>query len=181
MIQAMAWCRQATSHDMSQCLPRSLAPYGVTRPHWVNLDIANHLLHVVWICPGNGLVPIRQQTFYRTHDDKDKMFKKWLHCINSNWKFVEYCNKEMHPSCLTYFFIWNSWCFWYSWPTILKYVYTHNNSQTCALRVNRQVCTGWALGMHWVSIRCALGEHYVCTRWALGVHWVSIGCALGEH
>ena len=86
MVQAMAWCRQATSHYMSQCLLRSLAPYGVTRPKWVNLDIANHLLHVVWICPGNGLVPIRQQTFNRTHDDKDKMFKKWLHCINSNWK-----------------------------------------------------------------------------------------------
>ena len=42
---------------------------------WVNLDIANHLLYVVWICPGNGLVPIRQQAFNRTHDDKDKMFK----------------------------------------------------------------------------------------------------------
>ena len=32
-------------------------------PQWVNLDIANHLLHVVWICPGNGLVPISQQAF----------------------------------------------------------------------------------------------------------------------
>ena len=36
--------------------------------------------------------------------------------------------------------------------------YKHNNSQTCALRINRQVCTGWALDVHWVSIRCALGE-----------------------
>ena len=159
MVQAMAWCRQATNHYMSQCLPRSLAPYGVTRPQWVNLDIANHLLHVVWICPGNGLVPIRQQTFNRTHDDKDKMFKKWLHCINSNWKYVEYCNKKCTQVVWLIFFIWNSWCFWYSWPTILKYVYKHNNSQKCALPMNRQVCTGWALGVHWVSIRCALGEH----------------------
>ena len=158
MVQAMAWC-QATSHYTSQCLPRSLAPYGVTRPQWVNLDIANHLLHVVWICPGNGLVPIRQQAFNRTHDDKDKMFKKWLHCINSNWKYVEYCNKNAPKLFDLFFFIWNSWCFCYSWPTILKYVYKHNNSQTCALRMNRQVCTGWALGVHWVSIRCALGEH----------------------
>ena len=63
MVQAMAWCRQATGHYMSQCWPKSLAPYGVTMPQWVNLDIANHLLHVVWICPGNGLVPIRQQAF----------------------------------------------------------------------------------------------------------------------
>ena len=48
-------------------------------PQSVNLDIANHLLHVVWICPGNGWVPIRQQAFNRTHDDKYEMFKKWLH------------------------------------------------------------------------------------------------------
>ena len=27
----MAWCRQATSHYLSQCRPRSLSPYGVTR------------------------------------------------------------------------------------------------------------------------------------------------------
>ena len=94
MVQAMAWCRQAKCHYMSQCLLRSLAPYGVTRPQWIDLDIANHLLHVVWICLGNGLVPIRQQAFNRTHNDKDKMFKKRLHCINSNWKYVDYCNKK---------------------------------------------------------------------------------------
>ena len=28
----MAWCRQASSHYVSQCWPRSLSPYGVTRP-----------------------------------------------------------------------------------------------------------------------------------------------------
>ena len=38
----------------------------------LNLDIASHLLHVVWICRGNGLMPIRQQAFNRTHDDTDK-------------------------------------------------------------------------------------------------------------
>ena len=32
----MAWCHQATSHYLSQCWPRSLSPYGVTRPQWVN-------------------------------------------------------------------------------------------------------------------------------------------------
>ena len=35
LVQVMAWCRQATSHYLSQCWPRSLSPYGVTRPHWV--------------------------------------------------------------------------------------------------------------------------------------------------
>ena len=32
LVQVMAWCRQATSHCLSQCWPRSLSPYGVIRP-----------------------------------------------------------------------------------------------------------------------------------------------------
>ena len=32
LVQVMAWCRQATSHCLSQCWPRSLSPYGITRP-----------------------------------------------------------------------------------------------------------------------------------------------------
>ena len=36
VVQVMAWCRQATSHYLSQCWPRSLPPYGVTRPQWCN-------------------------------------------------------------------------------------------------------------------------------------------------
>ena len=30
----MAWCRQATSHYLSQCWPRSLLPYVITRPQY---------------------------------------------------------------------------------------------------------------------------------------------------
>ena len=44
LVQVMAWCRQAASHYLSQCCPRSLSPYGVTRPQWVNhvkTDIAH--------------------------------------------------------------------------------------------------------------------------------------------
>ena len=39
LVQVMAWCRQATSHFLSQCWPRSLPPYDVTRPQWVNLSL----------------------------------------------------------------------------------------------------------------------------------------------
>ena len=35
LIQVMAWCRQATSHYLSQCWHRSMLPYDVTRPQWV--------------------------------------------------------------------------------------------------------------------------------------------------
>ena len=36
LVQVMAWCRQATSHYLNQCWPRSMSPNGVTRPQWVN-------------------------------------------------------------------------------------------------------------------------------------------------
>ena len=35
LVQVMAWCHQATSHYLSQCWPRSLLAYDVTRPQWV--------------------------------------------------------------------------------------------------------------------------------------------------
>ena len=36
LVQVMAWCRQATSHYLSQCWLSLLSPYGVARPQWVN-------------------------------------------------------------------------------------------------------------------------------------------------
>ena len=45
LVQVMAWCRQATSHYLSQCWPRSLSPYGVTRPQWVKVS---HIMSQWW-------------------------------------------------------------------------------------------------------------------------------------
>ena len=50
LVQVMAWCRQAASHYLSQCWPRSMLPYGVSWPqrvfnnivwlyHWTNADL----------------------------------------------------------------------------------------------------------------------------------------------
>ena len=36
MVQVTAWCRQATSHNLDHCWPRSMSPYDVTRGKWVN-------------------------------------------------------------------------------------------------------------------------------------------------
>ena len=36
LVQIIAWCCQATSHYLSQCLP--LSPYAVTRPQWVKAN-----------------------------------------------------------------------------------------------------------------------------------------------
>ena len=55
LAQIMAWCHQAPSHYLSQCWPRSMLPYGVTRPQWVNYLLAcwfiaaNAIPSCVWI------------------------------------------------------------------------------------------------------------------------------------
>ena len=36
LVQVIAWWRQATTHYLSQWWPRSLSPYDITRPQWVN-------------------------------------------------------------------------------------------------------------------------------------------------
>ena len=46
LVQVMAWCHQATSHYLSQCRPKSLSPYGITSPQWVNAcDMGSRPLH----------------------------------------------------------------------------------------------------------------------------------------
>ena len=46
LVQVMAWCRQATSHYLSQCWPRSMSPYGITRPQWVNFKVKYSNSHI---------------------------------------------------------------------------------------------------------------------------------------
>ena len=43
LVQVMAWCRQATSHYLSQCWPSSLSSYGITRPQWNNKDLSTQV------------------------------------------------------------------------------------------------------------------------------------------
>ena len=89
LVQVMAWCRQATSHYLSQCWPRSLLPYGVTRPQWVNCTLPwpkwgsrtnNHSLerkhmNVYWrkvnISLDNDLAMEEVQAIILTDDDSD--------------------------------------------------------------------------------------------------------------
>ena len=39
LVPVMVWCRQATSHFLGQCCPRSISPHGVTVLQWVNFKI----------------------------------------------------------------------------------------------------------------------------------------------
>ena len=57
LVQVMAWCRQATSHYLSQCWPRSLSSYGVTRPQWVNWP--SDAIIIWWHISPSKLVYIR--------------------------------------------------------------------------------------------------------------------------
>ena len=36
LVKVMAYCRQATSHCLTQCWPSCMTPYGVIWPQWVN-------------------------------------------------------------------------------------------------------------------------------------------------
>ena len=48
LVQVMVWCHQATNHYLSQCCPRSLSPYGITRLQWVNLQVIWHAMFLMW-------------------------------------------------------------------------------------------------------------------------------------
>ena len=43
LVQVKTWCRQATSHHLSQCWPRSMSPNGVTRPQWIKHFLVNDI------------------------------------------------------------------------------------------------------------------------------------------
>ena len=47
LVQVMAWCSQATSRYLSQCWPRSMSPYGVTRPQW--FKSINTIQNYMWL------------------------------------------------------------------------------------------------------------------------------------
>ena len=80
LVQVMAWCRQATSHYLNQCWPRSLSPYGVTRPQWVKLnsslpsDTIQHVL--INTALGNGLVPVRHPAITQTNVESLSDFRE---------------------------------------------------------------------------------------------------------
>ena len=57
LFQVMAWCRQATSHYLSQCWPSSMSPYGITRPQRVNsLWSCDAIWWHIWVNISSGNV-----------------------------------------------------------------------------------------------------------------------------
>ena len=73
LVQVMAWCRQATSHYLSQCWPRSMSPNGVTRPQWVNSSVIigydnglepSHQLNYCWLIWSKSFMKKKKRNFF---------------------------------------------------------------------------------------------------------------------
>ena len=47
LVQVMTWCRQALNHYLRKCSLRSLSPYGIARPQYINLK--NYSLMSLWV------------------------------------------------------------------------------------------------------------------------------------
>ena len=82
----MAWCCQPTSHYLSQCWPRSMSPYGITRPQWVNSSPPSAAYMCQWI--GSALVQIMACRYSAPSHYLDQ----WCSIVNSfrnklQWNF----------------------------------------------------------------------------------------------
>ena len=58
LIQVMAWCRQGTSHNLSQCGPRFMSPYGIARPQWVNCFEKHKYVFPFYSCLPDSTKPL---------------------------------------------------------------------------------------------------------------------------
>ena len=91
--QVMVWCCQATSHYLSQCWPRSLPPYSVTRPERVkvgspastlrNSSCNNHIPKF----PTNALFTSFRQQFSTTHSHVTSLWTHNVKAIDNTWVF----------------------------------------------------------------------------------------------
>ena len=78
LVQVMAWCRQATNHYLSQCWPRSLSPYGVTRPQWVKVPMrCHHILQHTWKRDDMKCLPHHWPFGRGTHRSPVDFYHKW--------------------------------------------------------------------------------------------------------
>ena len=94
LVQVMAWCRQATSHYLGQCWPRSMSPFGVTRPQWVNILMYFHRQLLISLTYFQSPTPLFTHTKYH-----------WMSRLSicTNFK-VEISHEILNPHTATYAF-----------------------------------------------------------------------------
>ena len=78
LVRVMAWCRQATSHYLNLCWSRSLPPYGVTRPQWVDGSpyYREYLVRSYYLSHRDPFTTLRPGYISLIHN---------YHCIKSSW------------------------------------------------------------------------------------------------
>ena len=89
LVQVMAWCRQATSHYLSECWPRSLSPYGFTRPQCVNTlrlnqnghNFADDTLKCIFLTLKSSEALNPRELCYYISRSSFVFIQIWLQCI----------------------------------------------------------------------------------------------------
>ena len=103
LIQVMAWCRQATSHYLSQWWPRSLSPYGVIRPQWVKQVPGFHhaQFQLTTPSPCQEMVENKNISFFIS---SKQLCTQWIKLT------VWYPEKETKPTTIPLWDIWHNNC-----------------------------------------------------------------------
>ena len=104
LIQILAWCRQATSHYLSQCWSNYLSPFGVTRAQWANSYFANFKVFIYvrqpWDRRKIGIIHVGghlQAGYWPNSCSKSElMFSlSWLTVILPNWCLINAANHQV--------------------------------------------------------------------------------------
>ena len=88
LVQAMAWCHQATSHYLSQCWPNLMSPYGITRPQWVN-----SLQYFYLVNSSKGMLPWGQHHLLMFEHQLIPPGQNGYHSTDDNFRSI-FVNKE---------------------------------------------------------------------------------------
>ena len=109
LVQVMAWCRQATSHYLTQGWLSSLSQCGVTRPQWVNnaevyATYFKNLFDITILYKGNSDSHHATEQDYRIQIWSDKMchvVNKFRACQFIPKKFNKYGHRWPDVICFT--------------------------------------------------------------------------------
>ena len=122
LVQVMAWCRQATSHYMNQCWPRSLPPYGITRPHWVKTSLwsqRDRLFPVVYV-----VLKYRVTSYWLLCTAIHVAWKRTV--IFEIWGVLGVCSKSYQCSfCHCQLCAILLWTLLYRWSAVMKFSLWH--------------------------------------------------------
>ena len=91
LVQIMAWCHQAASYYLSQCWPRSMWLYGVSRPQFCILCDLNHGDRIPLTCNGSAtrtapwstgfVAPKTEMKHPLLHWSRDLALRILQHCL----------------------------------------------------------------------------------------------------